>query len=54
MCSPTARAKSASDDELHELVRTVWSGRRDRYSELRASLRDAADLHKVEMNHIGG
>ena len=27
---------------------------RDRYSELRASMRDAADLHKVEMNYIGG
>ncbi len=44
----------ASDDELLELVRGVWSGRRDRYSELRASLRDASDLHKVEMNYIGG
>jgi cyclic pyranopterin phosphate synthase len=44
----------ASDDELYELVRGVWSGRRDRYSELRASLRDASDLHKVEMNYIGG
>jgi cyclic pyranopterin phosphate synthase len=44
----------ASDDELLEIVRTVWSGRRDRYSELRASLRDAAGLHKVEMNYIGG
>ena len=31
----------ASDDELYELVRGVWSGRRDRYSELRASMRDA-------------
>ena len=44
----------ASDDELLELVRGVWTGRRDRYSELRASLRDASDLHKVEMNYIGG
>ena len=44
----------ASDDELYELVRGVWSERRDRYSELRASLRDAAELHKVEMNYIGG
>ena len=44
----------ASDEELYELVRGVWSGRRDRYSELRASLRDAAELHKVEMNYIGG
>ena len=34
--------------------RGVWSGRRDRYSELRASMRDSAELHKVEMNYIGG
>jgi cyclic pyranopterin phosphate synthase len=44
----------ATDDELHELVRGVWTGRRDRYSELRASMRDAAGLHKIEMNYIGG
>jgi cyclic pyranopterin phosphate synthase len=44
----------ATDDELYELIRGVWSGRRDRYSELRASMRDTADLHKVEMNYIGG
>ena len=43
----------ASDDELLELVRATWSRRGDRYSELRASLR-ATDLHKVEMNYIGG
>jgi GTP 3',8-cyclase len=42
-----------TDDELFELVRATWSGRRDRYSEQRASLR-ATDLHKVEMNYIGG
>jgi GTP 3',8-cyclase len=44
----------ATDDEMFELIRGIWSGRRDRYSELRASMRDAADLHKVEMNYIGG
>jgi cyclic pyranopterin phosphate synthase len=44
----------ATDDELFELIRGVWSGRRDRYSELRASMRDAAALHKIEMNYIGG
>ena len=44
----------ATDDEIFELIRGVWSGRRDRYSELRASMRDAAGLHKVEMNYIGG
>ena len=44
----------ASDDELYELLRGAWSRRRDRYSEMRASLRDASGLHKVEMNYIGG
>ena len=44
----------ASDDELYELIARTWAGRTDRYSELRASLRDAAELHKVEMNYIGG
>jgi GTP 3',8-cyclase len=43
----------ASDDELLDLIRGVWTGRRDRYSELRASARNP-DLHKVEMNYIGG
>jgi cyclic pyranopterin phosphate synthase len=44
----------ASDEELLELIRGVWTARTDRYSEQRASLRGAADLHKVEMNYIGG
>jgi cyclic pyranopterin phosphate synthase len=44
----------ATDDEMFELIRGIWSGRKDRYSELRASMRDAAGLHKVEMNYIGG
>jgi cyclic pyranopterin phosphate synthase len=44
----------ATDEELYELVRGIWSGRRDRYSELRASMRATGELHKVEMNYIGG
>jgi cyclic pyranopterin phosphate synthase len=44
----------ASDEELFEIIRRVWTARTDRYSELRASLRDAEGLHKVEMNYIGG
>ena len=43
----------ASEDELYEIVRGIWTGRRDRYSELRASMGEN-DLHKVEMNYIGG
>jgi len=44
----------ATDEELFELIRGVWTGRRDRYSELRASMRGSTELHKVEMNYIGG
>jgi GTP 3',8-cyclase len=50
----TPLRSGASDDELFELIRRVWTVRSDRYSELRASLRDATELHKVEMNYIGG
>jgi GTP 3',8-cyclase len=45
----------ATDDELAQVIRQVWSGREDRYSELRANLRDASGDHtKVEMYYIGG
>jgi cyclic pyranopterin phosphate synthase len=45
----------ASDDELAALIRQVWSGRQDRYSELRANLRQTSGDHtKVEMYYIGG
>jgi cyclic pyranopterin phosphate synthase len=44
----------ATDDEIFETIRGVWAARTDRYSETRATLRGAADLHKVEMNYIGG
>jgi cyclic pyranopterin phosphate synthase len=45
----------ATDDELAELIRQIWSGRQDRYSELRANLRRASGDHtKVEMYYIGG
>jgi GTP 3',8-cyclase len=42
----------ASDQELSELVRGIWSRRTDRYSELRTS--QTASLEKVEMSYIGG
>ncbi|MCU0498650.1 MAG: GTP 3',8-cyclase MoaA [Anaerolineae bacterium] len=42
----------ASDDELATFIRGLWRKRTDRYSEERASLREAR--HKVEMYHIGG
>jgi len=42
----------ATDEELDAAVRTVWSGRADRYSDLRSAA--TADLPKVEMSYIGG
>jgi cyclic pyranopterin phosphate synthase len=42
----------ASDEELAEALRVIWTGRSDRYSELRTL--DTADLPKVEMSFIGG
>ncbi|MDX6425047.1 MAG: 3,8-cyclase [Gaiellaceae bacterium] len=42
----------ASDEELETALRTVWSGRADRYSDLRSAA--TTDLDKVEMSYIGG
>jgi len=45
----------ASDEELVSLVRTAWTGREDRYSELRDALRRSEQpLQKIEMHYIGG
>jgi len=41
----------ATDDEISEVIASVWRARDDRYSELRAALPPA---RKVEMSHIGG
>ncbi|HEX2883578.1 MAG TPA: GTP 3',8-cyclase MoaA [Candidatus Limnocylindria bacterium] len=41
-----------SDDGLADALRGIWSGRQDRYSELRTL--DTVDLPKVEMSYIGG
>ncbi|HEY4752260.1 MAG TPA: hypothetical protein VIH37_03175, partial [Candidatus Limnocylindrales bacterium] len=41
-----------SDDELTRLIAGVWTGRVDRYSELRSEA--TADLPKVEMHALGG
>jgi cyclic pyranopterin phosphate synthase len=41
-----------SDDELADALRTIWTGRSDRYSELRTL--ETVDLPKVEMSFIGG
>jgi GTP 3',8-cyclase len=42
----------ASDDELAAAVRGIWSGRTDRYSDLRSAA--TAGIEKVEMSYIGG
>ena len=42
----------ATDDELADAVRGIWSVRTDRYSDLRSAATD--DLQKVEMSYIGG
>ena len=42
----------ASDDELAETLRGVWTRRTDRYSELRTA--ETAALPKIEMSYIGG
>ena len=42
----------ATDADLVEAMRAIWTGRSDRYSELRTL--DTVDLPKVEMSFIGG
>ena len=42
----------ADDASLAEALRVIWTGRSDRYSELRSL--DTVDLPKVEMSFIGG
>jgi len=45
----------ATDQELHDLIRTTWQRRGDRYSELRSTLRPGEQpLRKIEMYYIGG
>ena len=48
-------AAARATTQLLELIRAVWTKRADRYSELRASLRQRrGDERKVEMFYIGG
>jgi cyclic pyranopterin phosphate synthase len=45
----------ASDDQLREFIRQIWSKRDDRYSEVRLNNTDELkNRKKVEMSHIGG
>jgi len=43
---------SNEDEDVEKIIQSVWAGRTDRYSELRA--RNAAPSDKVEMYYIGG
>ena len=50
-----ALRSGAADDQLLDIIRNTWLKRSDRYSELRATLRqEHADERKVEMFYIGG
>ena len=50
-----ALRSGATDDQLLDIVRNIWLKRSDRYSELRATLRqEHGDERKVEMFYIGG
>ena len=45
----------AGDADILDLIRGVWAGRTDRYSELRDELRHTLpSAKKIEMNYIGG
>src|SRR5689334_14661280 len=50
-----ALRSGAADDQLLDIIRNTWLKRSDRYSELRATLRqEHGDERKVEMFYIGG
>jgi cyclic pyranopterin phosphate synthase len=42
----------ASDEDITDILRAIWTGRSDRYSELRTL--ETVELPKVEMSFIGG
>ena len=42
----------STDDEIAARIAAVWTGRDDRYSELRSAQTEG--LHKIEMSFIGG
>jgi cyclic pyranopterin phosphate synthase len=48
---PTLRS-DASDEALSELIRTIWTRRGDRYSEVRSE--NTRQLRRLEMSYIGG
>ena len=53
----TPMRSGATDAELAEIITSVWTGRSDRYSELRSrdtEFNSDSDASKVEMYYIGG
>jgi cyclic pyranopterin phosphate synthase len=46
------REASVTDDDITERLADIWSGRSDRYSEIRSE--NTVALPKVEMSYIGG
>ena len=48
----TLLRNGSSDEEISEVLRSVWSVRADRYSEVRSE--NTINLRKVEMSRIGG
>ena len=44
--------EGATDEELGEVLRRVWSAREDRYSEIRSAETDGQ--RRIEMSYIGG
>jgi len=51
----TSLRQNASDDQLLDLLRSIWNKRDDRYSELRTQKSSSEKSHpKVEMFQIGG
>jgi cyclic pyranopterin phosphate synthase len=43
---------TASDDDISQVITSIWQGRDDHYSEIRFS--ETTELPKVEMSYIGG
>jgi cyclic pyranopterin phosphate synthase len=48
----TLLRNGTTDEQLSLQVRSIWTGRRDRYSEARTAR--TAPTHKIEMSYIGG
>jgi cyclic pyranopterin phosphate synthase len=42
----------ATDEELGEVIRQIWSKREDRYSEIRSA--ETKGVRRIEMSYIGG